>query len=1483
MRLRRLLRERQKQAETDLWRALMKMWDIAAETWLPRMGDRSDSYNGRPHVIGVERHLDRLVPDEVKQDLSSTEIFVLLAAVLLHDIGKLDLEQPLDAADEKEGRVPSGQAEDRHWKDSCLRIQRDWALLGIPEPELASWVALLACSHGWRSPREPACATGGRPSECRFHCPACRTGPTELDVARTVYGEKPRLAWLASLLRIADEADNCKSRAVPAFVRTRAGRSNTARAETWREHVSAVEFDAVGRCVRLLTERIEFPAMQELRNCARGTEAPDEVHDRNLHACIERYARGACQGYGVFPASLKSDDPYTILRGAHEEAGACLDAMGDRDSAYEKMLTGFREKLSEEASVLKRRAPLSKQESREVCKTAALLKLIATWARRSVELHDQAGGGTGGPEKCVRAISAAQRLVCEFLDLRGNSAWRPGELQRVVCALNDLRDVLKNWAEPLREVGLYFEDAFLDVSLPHATLLSAGAISEYLEKSGDNVLAGPVDSREIARSIEPGLVPGGSTEFLERVIEAMGTLGRSVAMPKHTDMGVGGFTWESLAEEAGSSNSLVIQSAVQRIRAMREDMDGASNPRYWRRGQQECKELVARIKGFRRVQTTSRGWLVEPAPLAPPLEPVPKPPLKGEAVDSATRKKREKAIEQLLALESQRFAVESQRGTDLPPAIPTGLPALDALFRPDEVVTEEEQASDKGNVRKGEEAGGFHVPRGFYVPRQGERRLTPVVAIHGGSGQGKTTLCLQIACNLANLGGGWTCVFYSLEESVESTVAHLERHWYFVPSLAEGLIEQCSLPTKPEEQIRRGFVGGLKAQRRDRVITGDVWFEGAEYKNRLLLPRLSPRPVLAAGGEREDLFERRYAELEAVLRIVRQNRQNRRCFFFLDSLTAFSHRALTRSQIHRLFSLFRTAEVPLLVTLERQRHWVGEDQEEHFNIARYLADIVIGLEGDDSPGYYRQTIEVTKSRFCRRILGKHLMKLKAPTQMATRDFDPRNGVVIYPSVHLHIVYCRGGGDRARDTSGGKPLAPRSRSFRAIEIRNADLPIGSLPRALNYWNRLLARGKAEGKVSGGNQSVGEDIGDLCKLLSEEESEWKTRVAPLLRPKTHSFRPEVEKRVCNAVAGAELAAFNAANAYADLLQKRGEEDHVKSSALARILDDAVGKCKHAVEAIKELGREDPPTGPTTEGTETSERQWIPVQEIEADSCIVISGPQGGHKFAIAVNLLLGTRPPETESRQSFPRGLIVSLAEERDVKLSNVALVESLVEWRQHLQQSAETREWEGRKLSEHDFHWFEDTAHEFPSVLTLLDFRMGKMMPEEFLYILERYLDREQQRGRPIESVLFTDTAQLRTRFPLLSGEELFLPSLVDILKSRGIFSVFIDVQKEGHPEESLMAAADVRIYIDQNDVRTQNFVRLDNVRGKDYDRERRKVKTDLGSERGPAGHGASEAYTIRFERDPIPPRGKQPNKPEGRPSSEQPDGRPRSPEGHDGS
>lgn len=75
----------------SLYQLYVRSYNMAVEHWLPQVKSSKDSYNSLPHLIGVKKRIDRILYPEdggTRFQLSAFELYVLLNAILFHDIGK---------------------------------------------------------------------------------------------------------------------------------------------------------------------------------------------------------------------------------------------------------------------------------------------------------------------------------------------------------------------------------------------------------------------------------------------------------------------------------------------------------------------------------------------------------------------------------------------------------------------------------------------------------------------------------------------------------------------------------------------------------------------------------------------------------------------------------------------------------------------------------------------------------------------------------------------------------------------------------------------------------------------------------------------------------------------------------------------------------------------------------------------------------------------------------------------------------------------------------------------------------------------------------------------------------------------------------------------------------------------------------------------------------------------------------------------------
>lgn len=177
--------------DNELYIVYQRSFEIAMLKWLPNITPKKDSYNSYPHIKGVMAQIDRLLyEDENRFSLNCSELYILLCAILMHDIGKGIYETPSDKR-----YIPD------HAFNSYKIIVTHWASLGLLTEKVAEIVADI----------------------CRFHdCP----DQVEMEELYTKYyidqfkrTEPIRGRLLGALLFLGDHMDTTFTRVVPSFLK----------------------------------------------------------------------------------------------------------------------------------------------------------------------------------------------------------------------------------------------------------------------------------------------------------------------------------------------------------------------------------------------------------------------------------------------------------------------------------------------------------------------------------------------------------------------------------------------------------------------------------------------------------------------------------------------------------------------------------------------------------------------------------------------------------------------------------------------------------------------------------------------------------------------------------------------------------------------------------------------------------------------------------------------------------------------------------------------------------------------------------------------------------------------------------------------------------------------------------------------------------------------------------------------------------------
>jgi KaiC/GvpD/RAD55 family RecA-like ATPase len=244
----------------------------------------------------------------------------------------------------------------------------------------------------------------------------------------------------------------------------------------------------------------------------------------------------------------------------------------------------------------------------------------------------------------------------------------------------------------------------------------------------------------------------------------------------------------------------------------------------------------------------------------------------------------------------------------------------------------------------------------------------PILLILGAAGTGKTALALQICDATAKANNDFHVFLYSMEQS-KSSLKLAAKNFNYTSLLNDNLVD---LETQANHSGKSGCV---------------------------FLCHLSPLP-LSAQDDRST-FEDRFRQLCHMISEFRNHRVGcaKHAVFIIDSLNALSSTPVERSDIYRLFSVFRSQGIPLVITAERQEFGTSSTTSISES-ARFLADVVLELKKDYSKGHLLQYLEISKSRIRMQALGSHLYKIRT-----TEEMD-KGGVQVYRSVPCVISVVR---------------------------------------------------------------------------------------------------------------------------------------------------------------------------------------------------------------------------------------------------------------------------------------------------------------------------------------------------------------------------------------------------------------------------------------------------------------------------------------------
>jgi WD40 repeat protein len=369
--------------DKELVRSLHQIRSAVHQLWNFQPLVRDFTEHNLAHAVRVIRYLDQLLACNRKEALSIEELYVLLAAAYLHDIGmQCDVKEvqqacglDFDKGAEGYTRKQQNQIREKHGELMAAWIEHAFepearetdllsAIKSIPR-KLVPVVIDVAHHH-----------TGPDVMECPEHFATSRGG-------------KQRRLFLALLLRLADELDIGEDRIkIDTVLQFSLPADNAL--YWWLHYFTTMYVDTQNNVITFkitlhkddasaLGERVQNKVIEQFRN--KNVDLVQELSRRGVHILIDRR-----------PAEFSINPAYPRLP---EKVAAFLDAPAARSPMTEPLLAPVHRLANEVRAVL---------ESADYC---IIRKRERDW--RTVSMVCQQGIGLAPPQVCVDCVEGEIR------------------------------------------------------------------------------------------------------------------------------------------------------------------------------------------------------------------------------------------------------------------------------------------------------------------------------------------------------------------------------------------------------------------------------------------------------------------------------------------------------------------------------------------------------------------------------------------------------------------------------------------------------------------------------------------------------------------------------------------------------------------------------------------------------------------------------------------------------------------------------------------------------------------------------------------------------------------------------------------------------------------------------------------------------------------------------------------------------------------
>lgn len=309
------------------------------------------------------------------------------------------------------------------------------------------------------------------------------------------------------------------------------------------------------------------------------------------------------------------------------------------------------------------------------------------------------------------------------------------------------------------------------------------------------------------------------------------------------------------------------------------------------------------------------------------------------------------------------------------------------------------------------------------------------IVIMGAAGTGKSTLAFQMAAACASKLNHGIAVYYSLEVSFQQfKLSMIQENQQNNDAIL--LNPMFDFSTQPNLDSDRMLGSALRScLQADEEESGSGVKTGGRIKPQILFPNLSPCSISDDQANHDEVFLKRFKELELLLRAISAYNEEVTSQFekikkdakekqkktgkpvtipydavdprvklvVIDSINAFSNNTLNRQEIIRLMSLLKEYGIIGIFTLGDDGNHISPEMIEGSTI-QYLADVVISLKCDYTNSYTHNYLEITKSRYRQQVIGKHpykIIQIDASVMNLSRLFTPgiKKKLEVLPSLH----------------------------------------------------------------------------------------------------------------------------------------------------------------------------------------------------------------------------------------------------------------------------------------------------------------------------------------------------------------------------------------------------------------------------------------------------------------------------------------------------